>query len=1245
MVQRAPFRRTRAGAIRTRCASFVEPLERRYLMAGWSPVGPETLVNDTTAGIQETRYEGHKAVASDDNGRYVIVWSGSGAGDTSGVYARRYNASGPLGPSFQVNTVIAGVQAEPAVAMDNAGNFIVVWSSNGTDGSGWGVYGQRYDAAGNPLGGEFQVNVTTAGNQNQPSVAADADGDFVVTWTSANLDGMGLGIAGRRYNAAGIPQGAQFIVNSYTDGDQVLSAVAMDDAGNFTVVWQSDYSPTSSIGIFMQRYSAAGSAVGFLTVVNTTTNGYQLAPSIGMNGAGTYVVAWTSDRLDGVPQDGDGRGVFAQRYTSAGAKTGLEFGVNATTAGHQQYPSVAVATTGEFVIAWESAAQDGSGWGAYAREYTAAGVSIGAEFRLNTTTAGAQHGVAVAMVGGGDYVGVWSGSGTGDGDGVFLQRYEDLTPGVTVTPTTGLVTTEAGGTATFSVVLDSRPTANVTISIVSSDTTEGTVSTSLLTFTRDNWNVGQTVTVTGVNDALNDGNVAYTIQTGATSSSDTSYSGLVVSDVSVSNVDTTPVPNSPPTVTTTGAPLQYVENGGAVAVDAGVVVSDVNDSVLAGAVISLIGYVSGEDVLGYAGGGGIVATWDATTGTLTLSGSAAVAQYQAALRAVTYSNNSDNPSIAGRSVRFVVSDGQASSTPVSRALAVQAVNDPPVAAVESYAAEQGATLSVAAASGVLANDSDVDGGALSAVLVQQASNGTVQLFGNGSFTYTPAPGFWGTDQFVYSVSDGAGGTDTATVTVQIARAPGVTVTPTTGLVTSESGGTASFTVVLDRQPAAAMTIDLALSLAGEGILSVDSLLFNPANWSVPQSVTVMGIDDGVDDGDRSYTIVLLPASSIDQQYDGLDAPDVAITNTARPVGSPQPPVAVADAYQVAGGSVLTVPPAGVLANDTSSTGEAMRATLVRQATNGVVTLFADGSFVYTPIVGFAGTDRFTYAASDAHGSSPAEVTVVVEPPNPQPEPTPPIDDLAVPPAAVPPLPLPGDDSDSDEEVAPMPPPRVDVPVVVVTQRVETQDFDGGPPVTAAPATSSSAAQEAPVSTPAATGVAPAQGRLARRHSVKEAAADGGEAAGDDDPTVRRGDAGWQGGTRGTGDLGALANAAPAALMTATGPLATSLESMSRQLGAANRAQNATIRTVSQVAMAMTAGYVMWSLRGASLLASLVTSLPLWRSLDPLPILESRVERAKAKAAAKRRKADRRNNGNRADGPGGDDDDKLGAMVH
>jgi hypothetical protein len=109
--------------------------------------------------------------------------------------------------------------------------------------------------------------------------------------------------------------------------------------------------------------------------------------------------------------------------------------------------------------------------------------------------------------------------------------------GITVTPVAGLGTTEAGGTASFTVVLTSQPTADVVIPVASSDTTEGTVSAASLTFTAADWNVPQTVTVTGVDDLVDDGDIAYSITLGAPTSSDPIYAAIDPADVSVTNAD------------------------------------------------------------------------------------------------------------------------------------------------------------------------------------------------------------------------------------------------------------------------------------------------------------------------------------------------------------------------------------------------------------------------------------------------------------------------------------------------------------------------------------------------------------------------------------------------------------------------------------------------------------------------------------------------------------------------------------
>ncbi len=120
-------------------------------------------------------------------------------------------------------------------------------------------------------------------------------------------------------------------------------------------------------------------------------------------------------------------------------------------------------------------------------------------------------------------------------------------PGFTVTPA-GSETTEAGGTTSFSVVLAAPPTADVTIPVSSSDTTEGTVSVGQLVFTPQNWDIPQILTVTGVDDAVVDGDVAYQVILGAAVSADPNYSGLDLADVSVTNIDNDSSTATPATV-------------------------------------------------------------------------------------------------------------------------------------------------------------------------------------------------------------------------------------------------------------------------------------------------------------------------------------------------------------------------------------------------------------------------------------------------------------------------------------------------------------------------------------------------------------------------------------------------------------------------------------------------------------------------------------------------------------------------
>jgi hypothetical protein len=185
---------------------------------------------------------------------------------STSIQGRRYDASGnALGSDFQVNTYTFDEQRLPSVAVDANGDFVVVWWSFGSAGSDTSLYsvqGQRYDASGTALGSEFQVNTYTTGFQLFPSVGVDADGDFVVVWHSegsAGSDTEPWSIQGQRYDACGNALGSEFQVNTYTTHSQGKPSVAVEPYGDFVVVWQSygsAGSDTSDYSIQGQRYSS-----------------------------------------------------------------------------------------------------------------------------------------------------------------------------------------------------------------------------------------------------------------------------------------------------------------------------------------------------------------------------------------------------------------------------------------------------------------------------------------------------------------------------------------------------------------------------------------------------------------------------------------------------------------------------------------------------------------------------------------------------------------------------------------------------------------------------------------------------------------------------------------------------------------------------------------------------------------------------------------------------------------------------
>jgi len=353
------------------------------------------------------------------------------------------------GPEFQVNTYTLDFQALSDVAAGPNGELIVVWvsqGSDGTDSSFMSIQGQRFQASGDPLGAEFQVNTYTTFAQVLPRVAHTGEGRFVVVWESDgsfDSDDDGRSVQAQRFLANGDPDGPEFQVNSFTTGYQVAPAVAAAVDGRFAVVWWSSGSAgtdTSLGSVQLRRFLADGTPAGLDTQVNTYTTGPQRYPAIDVASDGTFVVAW--DSFGSAGSDTDDASIQARRFAADGTPNGTQFQVNSYITSTQRFPDVTSLQNGGFVVAWESNGSFGTdsySYSAQARIADATGLPIDLEFQVNTYTSQGQDRVRLSAAEDGSFVVTWTSDGSAGTDnspssGTSVQQRRILADGTPATP-------------------------------------------------------------------------------------------------------------------------------------------------------------------------------------------------------------------------------------------------------------------------------------------------------------------------------------------------------------------------------------------------------------------------------------------------------------------------------------------------------------------------------------------------------------------------------------------------------------------------------------------------------------------------------------------------------------------------------------------------------------------------------------------------------------------------------------------
>lgn len=330
------------------------------------------MVNDDVG----SGWEVDPAIGVDSNDNFVIVWKDyrNGAGN---IYCQRYNSNGSqLGSNFKVNEDYGYWHDEPAIAVDNAGNFVVVWCNY------FGIYCQIYNSNGNPLGSNIKVDNAQSGYQDHPAVVIDSNGNFIIVWRDERNGWDKPDIYCQIFDRNGNKLGGNFVVNDVngTVWGRRPPAIGVDGNGNFIIAWSDNRNGYSDI--YCQRYNSIGTALGANFKVNDDAGiNYQYDPVISVDYIGNFVVAWFNMNTGYV---------YCQRFNSDGTRLGSNFNVNDDIEGkNQSYtpPAISMDAIGNFVIVWTDMRNDYHFPDIYCQRFDKNGNTIGSNYRVNNDTA------------------------------------------------------------------------------------------------------------------------------------------------------------------------------------------------------------------------------------------------------------------------------------------------------------------------------------------------------------------------------------------------------------------------------------------------------------------------------------------------------------------------------------------------------------------------------------------------------------------------------------------------------------------------------------------------------------------------------------------------------------------------------------------------------------------------------------------------------------------------------------------
>lgn len=1207
-------------------------IRMRYYDAAGNPTTGEIAVNDQTGMDQYWA-----SVGIDNAGNTVVVWTE--AGGSTGVNHRRFDSQGtPLDVQMGVNSTTSGDQEDPSIAVAGDGRYVIVWEGNGP-GDSSGIFGQRYDSAGNKDGGEFRVNDNTFFTQSEPSVAIAPDGSFVVTWDEFD------GVYARRFDSNGVAIDSSDVrIRSELSAGE--TAVAMNDAGQFVATWRETGSGRDIWARVFDFGMPLTSAPPEFQV-NTTSANDQTNPSVSVDAAGDFLIVWEGD--DG---QGDPDAVIARKFNANGAPAGGEFTVNQTSGNVQHQASVAMGDLDNFVVVW-SGDGPGDSDGVFARQFgTAANNEAPAVMTSGGSLAYSENdpatvidpGITVSDVDSATLAGAEVGFDSGFDGAQDRLTFTATPPGISgmFNTTTGVLTLSGAAspgdyetvlrTVSYENLSENPSTVDRVLRFVVDDGSLISSATRTVQVTSED---DPAIAVPGGPYAVDEGSTV-TLDGSASSDVDNfivehewdlDYDGVtfdvdidgampvfsaatIDGDVGVQRVvalrvrsDNGALVISQTTVSITNVAPTATDD--AVTVPANVV------SMFAGLLENDTDPIDALSITSVTGSGvGVAMLIDPAT-----------VQYDPAGQFDSLSASQS----ASDTVSYTISDDDGATANASVAVTVTGVNDAPMLPPQSFAVSEAAPNGTLLGAPVFGDVDQVDSHMWTLLAQSEPGafaidflSGEIRIADSDRIDFENASSMSVTLQ----IQDTLGATDSALMTINVSD---VNEAPTTT-------GISDINIVEDSP---AQIVDLKPAV--DDVETPDPLLvFQVDSISHPSLFSSGSISGGV--------LTLTPAVNqfglADVTVRAIDEGSLSVTTTFRINVAPvnDAPVANADQFLFFGSGPFVVPASGVLANDADIDGPALTAQLVTAPGTGTLTLFPAGGFVFTRDADTPDVVTFTYAATDGSlTSSPATVTLnlMLPPPPPPPPPAPPSPPSEPPPAPpeAPPESPPesGEDAASEgESAAGSDDSSASSGEEGLTDGESGSTVDGAdsgeastadsppaiaPEVAVPEAIVSAAAREAD----AAPGVTDAAESAEKSKSAPAAPAGSGKSSDGKQRSQRTGLSAVQDWVSGRGTA---ASAEFETQRISRDELARGLQFSGEDLSFV--VQDRYIEQVEELdeelvfeatvpewavgsavvtSASLSVGYIVWMVRGGYMLASVLSTMPVWQNIDPLPVLD------------------------------------------